>query len=143
MDNNLLRSTAEWNALNKIWAACTQEQRTQLEAEFRFLTEFIRANTATRFTEPTPENYSYLQGLSSGAQSLIIEKEKDGERNLYHSMMSVINGKIPQGKDAVRTYYYEKYGSQRPYVKENWSLICEIFDFCWSKSLKKQQKRKG
>ena len=140
MDKSMIRSTPEWKALNQIWTTCSQEQRKLLETEFRFLTEFIRANTAPRFIEPVTDGFAYLQGLSSGAQSLIIEKIKVGEPNIYHSIMSVMDRKGEQDKNSIQRYYYEKYGEKRPYIKENWSLICEIFDFCWNKRMLKSRK---
>ena len=140
MDKSFIRSTSEWKALNKIWTTCSQEQRKLLEAEFRFLTEFIRDNTAPRFMDTVTDGFTYLQGLSSGAQALIIGKIQDGEPNIYHSIMSVMDGKGDEDKSTIQKYYYEKYGEKRPYIKENWSLICEIFDFCWNKRMIKHRK---
>lgn len=141
MKKDIIRSTPEWNALNKIWKSCTKEQQQFLEPEFRLLTDFVRANTVPRFTTPAPDQYGYLQGLSAGAQALIIDKIQEGEPNLYHSIMSVIDGKLTQGKDSLQEYYYEKFGSKRAYIKENWSLVCEIFDFCWKKNIQKNSKK--
>ena len=141
MPNDTVRRTPEWNALNNIWKVCSQEQRQSLEADFMLLTEFVRSTTLPRFTAPVAEQHRYLYGLSDGAQSFIMDILNQGEPNLYHSIMSVMDGKTAQGKDAIQKYYYDTYACKRPYIRENWSLVCEIFDFCWKKHVHKTNKR--
>ena len=131
MEANQVQQTAEWNALNKIWKNCSKEQRELLAPEFRFLTEFIRKNTANYFMESIPEGYGYLRELSPAARGFVISKIEEGEPNIYHSIMAVLERKTNEPKEQVMEYYYAKFALKRDYIKNNWGLVCEVFNLCW------------
>lgn len=87
---------------------------------------------------PIPDQYGYLRGLSSGAQGLIISFVNQGEPNLYHSAMAVIQNFRPKSLEEIQTRYYSgRHIQAKPYIVERKHLVDEIIAFCFERYRKK------
>lgn len=129
----MIKSTKEWKALNLIWKRCSSEQRVMLRSEFEIVSKFIKENVCTTGKVAPKDGYGYLNALSIEAKQFIILKVNSGERNIYHSIMSVLDNKPDLTKNEVKKYYFERFSRSRPYLEENRELVCEILNLCWDR----------
>lgn len=79
------------------------------------------------------EEYHYLDFVSNKSKEFVINLVKQGEPNLYHSVMAVINNKQNISKAELNKLYFRKYEKKRPYLLENRELVEEVLKFCWEK----------
>lgn len=133
MRNDSAKETIEWKALNSIWSSCSTEQRMALRSEFETVAKFIRRKTRVIKPYKPKDDFSYLDALSDEAKQFVISIVNNGEKNIYHSLMAIINNVPGSTKEEVLDYYFAKYSKKRPYLVENRSLVCEIFDLCWNR----------
>lgn len=131
--SDFIKATNEWRALNQIWKSCSSEQRAQLGREFELLTKFIRSHTPINAEPRGKDGYSYLSRLSPEARRLVISIAERGEKNIYHSVMAVIDSKPQLSLQELKDYYFKKYGQKRPYLLENESYVFEVIELCWNK----------
>ena len=131
-EKDWVKDTDEWIALNTIWKTCTPCQKEMLQGEFKRLSDFVRKHVRVR---PESDDYSYLNALSPGARSFVVDLVELGEKNLYHSIMAILNNprRAQCTKEEIRNIYFKKYGDKRPYLKNNESYVLEILDLCWSR----------
>lgn len=131
-DRDLIKETDEWIALDTIWRSCTSYQKESLRGEFKLLSGFIRKHIRVRAES---DDYGYLNALSPGARAFVIELVESGEKNLYHSFMSIINNpsRADFTKEQIRDIYFEKYADKRPYLKKHESYVLEVLNLCWSR----------
>lgn len=98
--------------------------------------------TKTRMNSAGVDNFEYLSGLSEQCQGYVIEKVKMGEKNLYHSVMSVMGNRMRQGTfgtvEEEKLYYCLKYAidkSERKYIEE-------LIELCYGKVIRKSKVKK-
>ena len=132
-DRDLVKETDEWVALDTIWRACTPQQKEAIRDNFKRLSGFIRDHTKV---QTKADNYSYLNALSAEAKSFVIELVNSGEKNLYHSFMSVINNpsRADFSKEQIRAAYFEMFADKRPYLKQHENYVLEVLDLCWRRA---------
>ena len=123
----------EWKALNAIWKSCSIEQRVTLKSNFETLTQFIRSHVYQKRSVLDNVEAAYLNDLSNEARDFVISVINNGERNIYHSIMAILNNKPGMSEEALQKYYFKKYGEKRPYLLENASIVCEVISVCWHK----------
>lgn len=129
----MIKSTKEWKSLNSIWISCSAEQRAVLRSDFKVVAEFIKENVCITGKSAPKDGYGYLNALSTEAKQFVILKVNSGERNIYHSIMAVLDGKPELSKSEVESYYFKRFSRSRPYLEENRDLVCEILDLCWDR----------
>ncbi len=134
MGNWDVKNTKEWQALNKIWKSCSAEQQSQLRGEFQLLTDRIR-----RTYHASADEYGYLRGISQEAKDFVISEVKRGHKNIYHSVMAIIQNRPGLDQQELMEFYLSKYGEKRPYLVENKALVEEVVNLCW----KRQHERWG
>lgn len=132
-DRDLVKETDEWIALDTIWRACTPRQKETLHEEFKHLSGFIRHHVKE---QTKSDDYGYLNALSAEAKNFVIELINSGEKNLYHSFMSVINtpSRASFSKEQIRDNYFEMYADKRPYLKQHENYVLEVLDLCWRRA---------
>lgn len=135
-----IRNTPVWQSLNEIWKFCSQEQRAMLSDDFEVVASFIRKHTYIRSDDA--DEYRYLNGISSEAKQFVISLVDKGERNIYHSIMSVLMNKPNMTLEALEEYYFDKFGERRPYLSENAPLVREVIALCWKKKNYKRKRRR-
>ena len=134
MAEDYIKNTPEWKALNHIWKSCTSEQQKENMANFELLSKFIRNYHGLRQSKlKDKDEYDYLNGVSPEAKQFVIKMIQQGETNLYHSIMAVIENKRDSGIDDISAYYFAKIGAKRPYLSENQPLVQELIESCWHK----------
>lgn len=140
MQYDPIKDTPEWESLNSIWKSCSKEQKELLRKDFEVLAKLIRKQLPNdkiylgHNQNSNYDDYRYLNDLSKEAKDFIISVVNKGEKNIYHSIMAVINNKYRCTKDDIIEFYCKKYGTERPYIAENRALVCEIINFCWNKT---------
>lgn len=140
MQYDPIKDTLEWKSLNSIWKSCSKEQQELLRKDFEVLGKLIRKKLSAdkiyleHNQNSSHDDYRYLNDLSKEAKDFVISVVNDGEKNIYHSVMAVINNKYSCTKNDIIEFYFKKYGTKRPYIAENRSLVCEIINFCWNKT---------
>lgn len=143
LEHDAVKSTPEWIALNHIWKSCSQEQRTKIKADFEVLANYIRANHKSK-TEPTkpywhnrrqtvPDAYAYLNYVSPEAKQFVQNMIQQGEKNIYHSIMAVLQTRPQLNLADFSDYYFNKNKFKRPYLIENQTLVNELIAYCWRK----------
>lgn len=134
-----IRKTEVENALDAIYSRCTTEQQKLLQSEFDLLRQFINDKTPKKEVAPKSSgghDYTYLDDLSQEAKNLVIVLVDKGEKNLYHSIMAVIDGQVKKNKNVSKgtvKEYYRKRFENRDHVKHSWKLVSEVFDLCWKR----------
>ena len=145
----IVRQSAEWQALNKLWKACSSEQQENCSEEFKILAEFIRTKLYVKKDENRKKQSKnkdtsyltaarYLAPLSNDARQFIIDLLDKGEKNIYHSVMAVLDKHPDLTKEEVTRYYFDKYEKRRPFLAENKGLVCEIINLCWERQRRKR-----
>lgn len=83
------------------------------------------------------DDYSYLSGLSPEAQQIIITKVEQGEVNLYHSIMAVLEGRRKREnlRDCVtENKHYRKYSKRKTDLSNiSEPLFNEIFNYVYGR----------
>lgn len=130
---DFVKSSKEWQALNKIWKSCTQEQKNALHNEFKLVSSFVSEKVGLKFIGGCDDSFRYLNPLSDEAKQFVISLVAKGEPDLYHSIMAVLNNKRGATKEEIKEFYYKKYEFKRPYLKENCQLVDEVMELCWTK----------
>ena len=140
MSSKNVRESSEWQALNNIWKACSDEQKASLRSDFQTITLFLK-KSSYRLTyqdnhsveeEEDVDDY-YLAPLSAEARTFLYEVIGQGGKNLYHSFMAYLDGKNDIDKDEIFNAYYKKFSVKRPYLCENKDLVWEIYSLCWER----------
>lgn len=129
----------EWTALNAIWRSISKEQREANYDNFKIVTEFIKASYLNKNSlveekseETCVDDYRYLDKVSESAKNLVIDLVNKGEKNIYHSIMSIIGvnrGKF-KSEDQLWEYYSKRFGRERPYIYTHEDEIKEIISLC-------------
>ena len=133
------KNEKEWIALNNIWRSIPRELRESNRDNFKVVSEFIkncyieeealREDTGSRTAK---DDYGYLDELSPEVKQLIIDLVKDGDKNLYHSIMAVIE--CNRGRftsiDQLWQYYSKRFGKERSYIYKYEEEIKEIIELC-------------
>lgn len=132
--SDFIKATDEWKALNQIWKSCSSTQQVQLCKEFELLTKFIRSHTPISAEPRGKDGYAYLSRLSPEARQFVISIAERGEKNIYHSVMAIIDNKPQFSQQELKDYYLQKYGEKRPYLLENESYVSEVIELCWNRS---------
>jgi len=133
MDNKetYIKKSAEWKALNGIWKNCSSGQRELLYSDFETVKTLIIQTVGQKY-DKKPNEYKYLNSISSEAKQFLISLVEKGEPNIYHSIASILNSKKKISKEELKKYYFKRYGEKRPYLIENKTLVYEIIDLCWN-----------
>lgn len=129
-------------ALDVIYSRCTLEQQKLLQPEFNLIRQFINDRTTRKEVSKSirGNDYGYLNNLSEEAKNLVIVLVDKGEKNLYHSIMAVIDSQKHKNKNvSLKTIkqYYKKRFEKREYIQKSWPLIDEIFNLCWKRYVAK------
>lgn len=133
------KSGKEWNALSDIWKSMSSDQRKENFENFKILSDFIKLNCAIEHAishkddeKSLEENYGYLNKLSAEAKQLVIDLVKKGEKNLYHSIMAIIDAKRGEfsSVEQLWEYYSNRFGKTRSYIYVYESEIKEIISLC-------------
>jgi len=136
MDN--YKTSKEWIALNNIWKNSTQEIKEKNIDDFKTLTNLIK-KYCHPVAEPLPKakrkyvpTYDYLNELSPETKQLVIDLVNDGDKNLYHSIMAIIESHRGQFStvDDLWNYYSKRYGHSRSYIYTYEEEIREIMELC-------------
>ena len=125
------KDSFEWKSLNAIWKSCSPEQRFMLKSDFEIVAKFIKKHTYHKCSDSANDDYAYLNSISDEAKQFVISVVDEGEKNIYHSVMAILNNKSNLSEKELKEYYFNKYGSKRPYLLENTSLVCEVISLCW------------
>ena len=143
LEHDAVKSTPEWIALNNIWKSCSQEQRTKIKTDFEVLANYIRANHTPKVApaksdwherEKTGQDeYAYLNHVSPEAKQFVKDMIQQGEKNIYHSIMAVLQTKPQLNLADFTDYYFDKNRAKRPYLIENKALVSELIAYCWRK----------
>ena len=146
MQYDPIKDTPQWKALNSIWKSCSKEQQELLMKDFKVLGEFIRKHTHIdkkclnkNQNNIVKDDYRYLNDLSKEAKDFVIAIINNGDKNIYHSVMAVINNKRNSDKNDIIEFYFKKYRNKRPYIIENEPLVREIIDLCWERTHSSKQ----
>ena len=143
LEHDAVKSTPEWIALNSIWKSCSQEQRQKIKADFEMLANYIRANHKPK-TEPAKpdwhkssetvrDEYAYLNHVSPEAKQFVQDMIQQGEKNIYHSIMAVLQNRPQMNLEDFTDYYFDRNKLKRPYLMENQALVTELITYCWKK----------
>ena len=133
------KNEKEWVALNNIWRSIPQTLREENWNNFKVVSEFIKSHYAMADTLvekiETPvvkDDYGYLDDLSPEAKQLVIDLVNDGDTNLYHSIMAVIE--MHRGQfttiNQLWNYYSKRFGQKRPYIYKYEEETREIMALC-------------
>jgi len=131
------KKTQEWVALDNIWRSIPQNLREQNRDNFKVISELIKNNYSVnriRYIKKSSQKdeYEYLNDLSPRAKQLVIDLINSGNKNLYHSIMSVMDNKRGHfaSIDELWDYYSNKLGQERPYIYTHEAEIKEIMGLC-------------
>lgn len=130
---DFIKTTDEWKAINCIWKSCSSEQKAKLNKEFKLLVQFIRLHKQPKVESWAKDNYAYLSKISPEAKQFVISMVEQGKKNIYHSLMAIINNKPELSCQELQEYYFQKYGQKRPYLLENKAYVSEVIELCWNK----------
>ncbi|MBR4873882.1 MAG: hypothetical protein IKV00_08600 [Clostridia bacterium] len=133
------KNEKEWIALNHIWRSIPQSLREENWDNFKVVSELIKKHYNVEKPAPKkagvsapPDDYGYLNELSPEAKQLIIDLVNDGDKNLYHSIMAVIE--THRGKftsiNQLWSYYSKRFGKDRSYIYTHEDEIREIMELC-------------
>lgn len=135
LDREQLRKTHEWQNLNAIWRALTPEQKEALSAQFRALTDFLRA--AARVPEDyAAQDAAYLEELGNEARAFAQEREAEG-MNVYAGLMKLLRRSSFEGPDKLMFYFELRYGSKYPWVQERREELEELMELAWRRSVER------
>ena len=127
---------------------CTAEQKEYLKDEFQMLEDFIYETMSEstcvskqQYKKKDGKNrdYAYLDGLSQEARNLV----EQGEVNLYHSAMAVIDNmtkKKIQPKEDIKEHYLGL-SKKKKHVEGKMDLVEEIFELCWERYKSKHKEK--
>ena len=130
------KDSKEWNCLNNIWKSLPNDYRELNMENFKYLSEFIRDSYKNKVNFPMEDNdFKYLEGVSIEARQLVIYLINNGEKNLYHSIMAIIEShrELFSTPEDLWEYYKTRYGSTRPYIMEYENEVFEIVELCFQK----------
>ena len=130
---NIIKGTDEWQALNRIWKCCTIEQRNILRNDFEMVSKFISQKVGLDYYREKDDEFCYLNALSDEAKQFVITLVERGEPNLYHSIMAVLNNKKDATKQEIEKVYFEKFECKRPYLIEKRNFVDEVIELCWKR----------
>lgn len=130
---DFVRSSNEWQALNRIWKSCTAEQRNEMRNDFELVSKFISQKVGSKFRSESDDEFGYLNSISDEAKQFVISLVEQGEPNLYHSIMAVLNNKRGATKEEIEKFYFAKYEMKRPYLYDKRELVDEVMELCWKK----------
>ena len=137
------KNSKEWQALNEIWKSLSKEQREGNYDAFKTLSEYVKFNYVVKKAEDErvdhQDNYKYLNNVSAKAKQLVIDLVDKGEKNLYHSMMAIIDAKKNEitSVEQLWNYYSKRFGGARSYIYTYENEIKEIMQLCLDKYNKK------
>ncbi len=85
------------------------------------------------------ENYSYLEGLNDNAKDIVIARIKDGKKNIYHSIMAIlehrrIKGELSDFENELKIYKAKNKNSIMDLEED---VLQDIFLFVYEKFLAK------
>lgn len=129
-----VKESDQWMALNRIWKACSSDQRKALYNDFEIVSNFIISKLNRSPSTNCEDQFRYLDELSPDAKFFVIRLLDNGEPNLYHSIMAVINNNRTLSFNELVTIYFDKFSLKRPYVKDNRILVEEVIELCWRRS---------
>lgn len=138
-----IRSSDEWQALNRIWELCTAEQRDAMLDDFELLRSIIRHKVGLNFRADNDDEFRYLNSISDEAKQFVISLVENGEPNIYHSIMAVLNNKKNITMEEIKNFYFAKYGMKRPYLCEKRELVNEVIELCYRNFYFKNRNKKG
>ena len=69
--NDTIKNSMEWKALNAIWKSCSIEQRVTLKSNFETLTQFIRSHVYQKRSVLDNVEAAYLNDLSNEVISIV------------------------------------------------------------------------
>ena len=139
MNHTLIRAELE-AALNSIYIRCDSHLQKTLQPEFQLLEKFIKGEQVVLPNNPagSNDNFKYLNGISVEAKNLVISLVNNGDKNLYHSIMAIINYQMHKNPklslNQGKKYYKNKY-SYRQYIVTEWNMVDEVFNLCWERYL--------
>ena len=130
------KNTKEWIALDNIWKSISRELKEQNREHFKIVAEMIKERYAVVDTEievdSLEDDYRYLNEVSPEAKQLVIDLVNDGDKNLYHSIMAVIE--THRGEftsiNQLWQYYSKRFGKERSYIYRYEDEIREIIELC-------------
>ena len=130
------KDSKEWNCLNDIWKSIPKEYRESNMENFKYLSNFIKESYECKGNFPMEDNdFKYLEGVSYEARQLVIDLINDGKKNLYHSIMAIIecHKELFSTPEDLWEYYKTRYGVTRPYIMEYENEVFEIIQLCFQK----------
>lgn len=133
------KNEKEWVALNNIWRSLPKELREANWDNFKVVYEFIKNHCVVEDSldgkaEPqtVKDDYGYLDELPPEVKRLVIDLVNDGDKNLYHSIMAVIE--CNRGRftsiNQLWEYYSKRFGKERSYIYKYEEEIREIMELC-------------
>lgn len=141
LEQDAVKSTPEWIALNRIWKSCSLEQKMEIKTDFEVLAKYIRANYDQKMSKPkrhesgsdVRDEYAYLNDVSPEAKQFVKDMVQQGEKNIYHSIMAVLQNRPQMNLEDFTHYYFDRNKLKRPYLMENQALVTELITYCWKK----------
>ena len=79
------------------------------------------------------ENLSYLEPLSEQAKAFIIAEKKAGNKNIYHSIMSVFDNRLKKNVMESLPRELDKYMLMKNFSPDKRPLVEEIMGLCYKK----------
>lgn len=137
MDN--YKNGKEWNALNNIWKSISQKQKEQNMDNFKIVSDFIKLHYAvdrsvsrSNKDDSLIDDYRYLDEVSLETKQLVIDLVKKGEKNLYHSIMAIIDANKGEftTTEQLWEYYSKRFGKKRSYIFSFEPQIKELIWLC-------------
>ena len=133
------KNEKEWVALNSIWRSMPKELRESNRDNFKVVSEFIKNHYIVEDSlrenvrpQVTKDDYGYLDELHPDVKELVISLINDGDKNLYHSIMAVIESN--RGRftsiNQLWEYYSKRFGKERSYIYKYEEKIREIMELC-------------
>ena len=133
------KNEKEWVALNSIWRSMPKELRESNRDNFKVVSEFIKNHYIVEDSlrenvrpQVTKDDYGYLDELHPDVKELVISLINDGDKNLYHSIMAVIESN--RGRftsiNQLWEYYSKRFGKERSYIYKYEEEIREIMELC-------------
>ena len=89
------------------------------------------------------DNFRYLNGLSLETRNLVMGEVKAGNKNLYHSVMSVLGYRCQEGRIGIVEEEVQSYINKYDIDSEIQPLIEELIHFCYERVMNKNQYKKG
>lgn len=129
----------EWVSLNNIWRSLPHELRETNWDNFKVVSELIKKHYIAKDSQDenmesntVRDDYRYLDELSPEAKQLVINLVNDGDKNLYHSIMAVIE--CNRGRftsiNQLWEYYSKRFGKERSYIYKYEDEIREVMELC-------------